>query len=404
VQPLSRRLQSAPPQPSPLSPVPVALVITELDVGGAEKALVSLATSLDRSRWQPHVIALGPEGPLATPLRDHGIPTTCLDARLSRPARALVRLAGELRRSRPSLIQSFLFHANLASRLAAPLVAGRPWVLGGLRVAEHEQSWHLALERRTQRLTLGWVCVSEGVRRHAVEVGGLDPERLTVIPNGLDPAPFDAAAPADRASLGVPADAFLTVFVGRFEPQKGLPHLLDASRTVAASLPTYHLLLVGDGPDRPALMAQVASDPVLSNRVHWLGRRDDVPSVLKAADLLALPSLWEGMPNIVLEAMAARRPVVATQVEGTEDLVLPSQTGWLIPPGDPRALAAALLQAAADPAHLRSLGIHARDRVDQQFTLTAATTAYDRLWTAILGHPLPSTELPYPLDPGPIGR
>jgi hypothetical protein len=118
--------------------VPVALVITELDVGGAEKALVSLATGLDRRRWAPNVIALGPEAPLAAPIRAAGVAVECLGVNPSQPLGAVARLASALRRQGPDLVQSFLFHANVAARLAAPW-AGGPWVIGGLRVAERRK-------------------------------------------------------------------------------------------------------------------------------------------------------------------------------------------------------------------------------------------------------------------------
>jgi starch synthase (maltosyl-transferring) len=364
--------------------VPVSLVITDLDVGGAERAMVALATGLDRRRWLPSVVALGGDGALAEPLRNAEISVECLGVNRGGPVRAVRSLAGALNRSRPRLVQSFLFHANVAARLAAPL-AGRPWVVGGLRVAERQRSWHLTLDRLTSGLATGSVCVSEGVARFSREVGRLDPDRLVVIPNGVDPAPFDLAQAADRASFGVPTDAFLTLYVGRLDPQKGLEFLLGAASKVAEARPDWHLTLVGDGPGRKALRSRSEADPTLGSRVHWLGRRDDVPALLKAADLLVLPSLWEGMPNVVLEAMAARLAVVGTAVEGTEDLVIPGQTGWLVPPGDSGELAAALLEAAADPLRLRLFGKAARDRVEASFTPGRVVEAYERLWARILG-------------------
>ena len=381
---LARRLATAPKAPWPSEPVPIALAITDLDVGGAERALVALATGLDRRRWRPSVVALGGEGALAGPLRRAGIAVECLDVDRRRPDSAVRALAGALRRSEPRLVQSFLFHANLAARLASPL-AGRPWLIGGLRVAERRRRWHLGLDRLTSRLATGSVCVSEGVRRFSVEVGRLDPDRLVVIPNGVDPAPFDRAEAVDRASIGVPPGAFLALYVGRLDPQKGLKVLLDAASRVIPSRPDWHLALAGDGPERSLLESRIDSDRILKGRIHRLGRRDDVPRLLMAADLLVLPSLWEGMPNVVLEAMAARLAVVGTSVEGTEDLVIPGQTGWLAPPGDANALAVALLEAAADPARLRAYGEAARNRVEATYTPGRVVEAYERLWAGVLG-------------------
>ncbi|QEH35847.1 Capsular glucan synthase [Aquisphaera giovannonii] len=385
MQALEDRLRAASPRPRPSRPVRVALVITDLDVGGAERALVGLATRLDRARWEPSVIALGGEGALAAELGRAGIDCQCLGGGPRRPLAIVSRLARALRTRGPELVQSFLFHANLAARLAAPL-AGRPWVLGGLRVAEREKGWHLTLDRITERLAAGSVCVSEGVRRFSLEAGRLDPRRLAVIPNGIDPRPYDEATPVPRSELGIPRDAFLAVQVGRLAAQKGLVPLLDAAERVIAGCPGWHLALAGDGPDRGWLLDRIAGSEALRDRVHWLGPRRDVPGLLATADLLVLASLWEGMPNAVLEAMAASRAVVATAVEGTDELVVPAETGWLVPPGDATALAAALREAALNPSACRSFGLAGRARVERRHSAGGVVAAYDSLWSAILGY------------------
>jgi glycosyltransferase involved in cell wall biosynthesis len=384
LQALTRQLATAPRRPWPDRPVPITLVITDLDLGGAERALVALATGLDRRRWTPSVVALGPEGRLVEPLRAAKIATICLDVDRRRPLRAVARLAGVLRAQRPRLIQSFLFHANIAARLAAPL-ARVPWVVSGLRVAERQKRWHLVLDRLTARLAAGSVCVSSGVLRYTRDVGRWPAERLTMIPNAVDPGPIDRAEPLAREVLGIPDNAHLALFVGRLEVQKGVMHLLEAAERIVAARSDWHLALVGGGPEGPPLRSWASSRPMLAGHVHWLGPRDDVPALLKTADLFVLPSLWEGMPNVVLEAMAARRAVVATAVEGTEDLVIAGQTGWLVPPKDPAALAAALLDAAADPARLVRFGAAGRQRVEAEFTPGGMVAAYSRLWAGLLG-------------------
>lgn len=367
------------------------MVITDLDVGGAERALVALAKGLDPRRWEPSVVCLDAEGRLAEPLREAGIETTCLAVNRRRPLQALRRLGETLKHRRPALIQSFLFHANVSARLAATW-AGRPWVLGGLRVAERQKRWHLLLDRWTSRLAAGSVCVSKGVERFTKQVGRWPADRLVVIPNGVATGPIDSANPADRLAFGVSERAPMALFVGRIEPQKGLPFLLEAAEIVARQRPDWHLVLVGEGPDRPALIRQSAEAPDLAGRVHWLGFREDVPALLKAADLLVLPSLWEGMPNVVLEAMAARRAVVASAVEGTEDLVEPGRTGWLVPPASVDPLADALLEAAEDPDRTRQYGLAGRARIEAEFTPARVIRQYETLWARVLGLEPPETQ------------
>ncbi len=369
--------------------MPVSLVITELDVGGAEKALVSLATGLDRSRWAPTVIALGPEAPLAAPLREAGIPVECLAISARSPIRAIRTLADALRRRQPKLIQSFLFHANVASRIAAHLAFRPvvPWIVGGLRVAERRPSgrWHLRLDRWTHRLASGSVCVSEGVKRFTSAIGGIPEDRLVVIPNGVDPTPFDLAEPLPRPELGSSDFETLLLFIGRLDPQKGITHLLDAAEGLAARRNDWRLVLIGDGPLRPEIESRLASSPALARHVDPIGRREDIAAALRCADAFVLPSLWEGMPNVVLEAMAARLPVIATRVEGSENLVVPGSTGWLVPPADAHALADAMCEAIQRPDLRRSYGESARARIEAEFTPRRVVEAYDELWSNLLG-------------------
>lgn len=373
----------------PAQPVPIALVITDLDVGGAERALTMLATHLDRKRWRVGVFCLGGVGPLVEVIRQANIPCECLQSNRRNPIQVIMRLTNGLRRFQPELVQSFMFHANLASRLAAPW-ANWPWVLAGLRVAERQKRWHLTIDRLTAPLTTGSVCVSRGVLRFSHQVARLDPARLTMIPNGIDPHPFDLASPIARTEIKVPNDAHVALYVGRLDPQKGLPDLLMAAERVIAQRANWHLVLAGDGPDRVWLLEQIASRAALRDRTHWLGRSNNIPGLLKTANVLVHPAIWEGMPNVVLEAMAARLPVIGTAIEGTEDLVVPEYTGWLVPPRDAQALSQALIEAADSPDRCARYGQQGRLRVEQKFSLATTVNAYEHLWASILGLRLPA--------------
>ena len=383
MQALQTRIASAPQSNWPGQPIPIALVITELDVGGAEKILVELATRIDRRRWAPVVLALGPEAPLAAPLRAASIPVRCLAVNSRQPIRSVLRLAAALREHRPALVQSFLFHANVASRLAAPL-AGRPWVVGGVRVAEHEKKWHLTLERQTQTLGTGSVCVSEGVRGWMVKKAGIHSNRLTVIPNGID-TDRELSIPISRSELTTRPTGPVALFVGRLTHQKGVDLLLEAAREVLATRPDWSLAIVGEGPDRQKLEAQVAEDGRLAASVRFLGQRGDVAALMRAADVVVLPSRWEGMPNVVLEAMALGKAVVATAVEGSVDLVRAGETGWLVPPENPATLASALLESAADHERNLQFGQAGRLVVEREFSLDGMARRYEALWARVLG-------------------
>lgn len=237
-----------------------------------------------------------------------------------------------------------------------------------------------AVEGRLARRTHAIVAVSESEAESFRASGVVPPERVRVVPNGIDPTPWFEAAPADRAALGVPEGVPLLIVVGLLNAAKGQDDLLRAlARTRAGA----HLLLAGSGETEPELRA-LAGSLGLAPRVHFLGQRSDVPALLAAADALVLPSRWEGMPYVVLEAMAAGLPVVATAVDGARDLVRAGQTGWLVPVGAPDALAAALDELAeADPQRRLRMGRAGRARVQAEFGLDAMLRGLVRVYEEV---------------------
>jgi len=363
------------------SPTPIALCITDLDPGGAERALVQVVTRLDRGAWAPVVYCLGERGELADVLQSAGIPTHCLNAS-RRDASVVGRLAVLLRRQRPELLQSFLFHGNMAGRLAAVLVR-IPVVVSGIRVAEREKRWHLTLERRTRRLVTHHVCVSRAVAEFAKRELRLKDDVVSVIPNGVDGDAIASAPAADLTALGIPPNTRTLLFVGRLHPQKGGVFLLEGFRRISETDSDLHLLIVGKGPLEKDVL-EFARTHGLESRVHLAGRRSDVPSLMRSASALVLPSLWEGMPNVVLEAMASGLPVIATSVDGTTELVEPGRTGWLCEPGSAAALARVMRQVLDRPEVAKGIALAAQQYVAERFTWDVAAASYDRLWRCLL--------------------
>ena len=366
-----------------MAPVRVAFCITELDAGGAERAMAQLVLGLDRTEWEPRVFCLSTTGPFANVLEDAGIPVRCYDAvHLWDTPRVLWALRREFRAWSPAIVQTFLFHANILGRIAARW-AGVPIVISGQRVAERRSSWYGRIDRWTNGLVDRNVCVSQGVADYCERVVGLSPAKTVVIPNGVDLARFATADAVDWTTFGLPSSAQVLVTIGRLEPQKGVDDLLAAMSEVIPTAPQCHLVIAGDGPDRAALEQQ-SQQPPLRGRVWFLGRRDDVPRLLNGAVALVLPSRWEGMPNVVLEAMAASKPVIATAVEGLSELVAPGRTGWLVQPSQPEALAAAILDALTDPERAVTLGREAQHIVNSSFTSERMVASYESLYRSLL--------------------
>jgi glycosyltransferase involved in cell wall biosynthesis len=296
----------------------VALVITELEVGGAERCLTNLALGLDRARFAPVVYSLGPRprderAALVRQLEAAGVPIHFLGlTHASQFFRGVRRLAELLRAQRADVVQTFLFHANVLGTRAAKQ-AGIEHVCTGIRVADPRWTRGL-VERIATRRASRFVCVSQGVADQCRQ-RGFDAQKLVVIPNGIDLERWKNAQPADLTQFGVRPGRPVMVYVGRLDRQKQLHRLM----MIADEFYAAEFLVVGDGPDRE-LNERVAKRMSL-DYVHFAGWQADVPGILAASDVLVLFSRWEGMPNVILEAMAAGKPVLTTPVEGAEELL-----------------------------------------------------------------------------------
>jgi glycosyltransferase involved in cell wall biosynthesis len=374
-------------EPGSANRVKIAFCITELEPGGAERALVELVTRLDRTRFEPVVYCLAdrPRGnpiSLADRLEEAGVPLHCFGATsvLSVP-RLLKELRAQLSVDQPKIVQTFLFHANVIGAWAARK-AGVPHVVTGIRVAERRAKWHLWFARRADCFVDRHVCVSESVREFSQGQGGLPADKLMVIANAVDVERFAAAQPLSRQSIRVAADVPLLVCVGRLDEQKGIAWLLESLREVVKLHPNCELLLVGDGPDRRKLteLAEKLGLP----RIHFLGFRSDVPQILAASDLLVLPSRWEGMPNVVLEAMASGLAIVATDVEGVREALGPSASEQIVAVDDPRGFSERIAVILGDAALRERLGNANQQCVAAEFTHAAMVGAYERLYTELL--------------------
>lgn len=373
---------------SPTSgPTRIAFCITELDPGGAERAFVRLVTGLDRSRWEPFVYCLAGQAPLVEVLKKSDVPVTCLGARGLRDWSVLFRLATEFRKARPSLLQTFLFHANMVGRLAGRR-AGIKHIVSGIRVAEKRTRTHLWLDRCTNWLVEQNVCVSQAVAEFSIQQARLNPRKVTVIPNGVDAELFAAACPADLSEWGISRGEPVFISVGRLDPQKGLFYLLEAMRDLLRHSPRAHLLLVGEGNERAGIEAWIAENRLAAS-IHLAGWRPDIPELLKAATCLVLSSLWEGMPNVLLEAMASGLPIVATRVEGVPELVQAdsvqaNSNGLLVNPACATELVAAMAQIIGSPDVAQEMGRVGQRRAREEFSWERMIAGYERLYSMLL--------------------
>lgn len=342
-------------------------VIATLDPAGAEQQLVHLCRRLDRGGFSPAVCCLTRGGPLEEDLRKSNIPLHILHKRGRWDLRVIARAARVMQAFRPQIVHTWLPTANTLGRIAA-LVARTPALIASERAAD---AWkgppRRCVDRLLGRRTARILTNSEAVRRFLAERIGLPAQKIIVIRNGLDVTEFDAAA-SQGPTLPLRKTPGRSVIgtVGRLAAQKGITYLIDAFSRLPRDLGALELWVVGGGDQEPHLRAQVAATG-LSDRVRFLGIRPDVPAVLGNFDLFVLPSLWEGLPNAVLEAMAARRAVVATAVDGTPEAVEDGKTGLLVPAADPAALAQAMERLLRDANLRASFGEAGRHRVEAEF-------------------------------------
>lgn len=365
------------------SPIPLALVITELEFGGAEQALVNLATGLSRERFSPVVYSLKsrPKNDLLVQrLEGANIPVHFLDVQSSwQFFSAISRLATLFKQQQPQLVQSFLFHANVVATLAARR-AKAPRMVTGIRVADPSK-WRQRVERWLTPKVDKIVCVSQGVADYCRDKCRFPAEKLMVIPNGVDLTRFENIQPADLTELGVPAGRRAILYVGRLDRQKGLDWLLvKVMPRVFRELPQHDLVLVGEGPEHDALLRHALA---LDSHVHFTLWRADVPQLMAASDLLVLASRWEGMPNVVLEAMASRLPVVAAQAEGVAELLGDGAALQSCPAGDAAGFAERIIRVARDRTLAAEQGAQNKQRAADEFSLAAMISRYEALYESL---------------------
>jgi glycosyltransferase involved in cell wall biosynthesis len=353
-------LGTATHQASGKGPARVCLLIGQLGLGGSEKQVVLLAEGLLARGIDTRVLLLFKGGPREDALRAAGVPVVYLgfvaDIRPSMvPAniRAFVRLVLHLRRFRPDVLHAFLFHSYVTAAPAARLAGIRVLVAGRRSLGDFKRGRRvlLAAERLATRMTDLLVANAEAVATDTLRHERVRPDKITTVYNGLPDSAFEPAVPAALATA-----APLILCIANLNPDKGHRFLLEAVARLRDRQRTCTLALVGDGRERRALEDQAAR---LAIDVRFLGHRTDIESLLARADVVALPSLHEGMSNAVMEAMAAGRPVVATDVGGTGELL--DGRGILVPPSDSGALADGLAQVLGDAALAARLSARARD-------------------------------------------
>lgn len=382
---------------SPAQPVRLLLVTDSLDVGGAERHVVDLALTLDREGHEV-TVACSVSGPLAEPLEMRGVPVRALLGRMIKRRVSVpyaLKLRGLLREGRFEVVHAHVYASAAAAAVATfgtrvPLVVTEhteaPWRSWRARIFSR---W---LYRRAEHV----IAVSGEIRRLLIGEYAVPLQKITFVPNAVVPA----SAAGSVAQPDLPEEwrgGPLIGRVARLQPEKGVEVFLKAAARVLPLIPGAHFLVVGDGPLRGELEA-LARSLGLEERAHFLGFRSDVPALMKLLDVLVVSSHSDGAPLVVLEAMEAEVPVVASAVGGLPDQIRHEEEGLLVPPGDPVALGDALRRLLRDPAFARRLGEAGHRRAASEFGYEAMVRKVETVYRVALG--LPAAPGAFPAEVG----
>ena len=375
-------------RPATEKPLRLLLVVDSLEVGGAERHVVDLAAALRRKGHEVEV-ACSVAGGLAQRLQEDGVPFRPLTERLvkRRVSPAYARGVGRLlREKRFDLVHAHIYASAVAAAIATRRTGPR------LVITEHtEAAWQTWWTRRVSRWAHGrashTIAVSTPIRRRLIGKDRVPHERISLIPNAVIPADDD---PPDLS--GTLPDGWLegplVGVVARLQPEKGVATFLKAAARVSKASPEARFLVVGDGPLREELLG-LAGRLGMEDRVRFLGYRTDARALIGLLDVLVVPSLTEGSPLIVLEAMAAGVPVVASAVGGIPDQARHGEEGLLVPPGDPEALAGAMGELLRDPSRARLLGAAGRRRTENEFSHETLVRRIEGIYRAVLEGKIP---------------
>lgn len=347
----------------------VLIVSDEMEVGGSQRQIAHLLSRLDRRRWQPELLYFRSRSFLADQIEASGIPVHELPKRGRVDVRFVWRLRELLRAGHYDVVHCFSVTAETWVRAILPWVPPLAFIASVRGLYLGYSPWRWRRKRWIVHRADAVIANSRAGARMTSERTGLPPERIAVIPNGVPmPTPISASERAlGRAELSIPAGRVCGLFAGRLVAAKNIPLLLEALARIAPPQRPF-VLLAGGGPLADALAAR-AQQLRLHNDLRFLGEREDARALMQWVDFVVLPSRDEGLSNVLIEAMAAGCPPLASAVGGSPELIDDGRTGLLFPSDDVDALSERLALLASDAPLRERLGAAARVQAEQNYTL-----------------------------------
>lgn len=370
----------------------VILLIDSLVRGGAQRQLVELALNIDRRDFDPTVVVYHDLPQLKSELDAAMVRYVLIRKRHKIDVAFLFRLAAFLRHERPQIIHAFLSTPSFWARIAGSLAGVRKIITSERNMDIEQSRKRVWFEKRLQRLSSRIIVNAEAIRTVLVTRMGIPGDKVRVVYNGVDSEKFGRVSEARvrrlRSALGLDPSDLVFTLPGRLTPQKNHRCLIKAVALLPSIPSNLKVVFVGNELDMPLKTALVSSIEALGLRGHFLfgGAQADMAAMYAASDAVVLPSLWEGFPNVILEAMAARRPVIASDIADNARLVRHGENGYLFPIDDESALAAALATLISlSPDARASLGEAGRQLVDSSYSMSRMVDSTVQIYRELEG-------------------
>lgn len=366
-------------------PINILYIIDKLDYGGAQEFLLNLIPNLDRERYVPHVCSLHKSLVKFEEFYQLGVAIYNLDVSKGNPL-SIVKIFRLIKRHKINIVHTFLFASNTYGRIGA-ILARTPAIIS--HEVANDQEWenpvHLLVDRILARSTDFVIANAEAVKNFYVQEAKIPQHKTIKINTSIQSESYEKQVniAVERKKLGLLPDKPVVGFVGRLRAQKRPHDFIQAAQIVLQSLPEIQFAIVGDGELRQMLEKEVARDNLAKN-VYFLGYRRDLPTLMKCLDVLVNTSSWEGLPMTIMEAMLAKKPVVATNVDGNAEIVTDGCTGLLTPFGNTEEIAKAIVTLLRDPQKSKDFGERGYKRMKKDFNIVKIAQKIEELYRRAL--------------------
>ncbi|MFH1593983.1 MAG: glycosyltransferase [Candidatus Omnitrophota bacterium] len=364
----------------------VLYLCRHLNYGGAEMGLLTTLKNIDRDKFNFVIVSIEKKGPVGALIGKLGFKVIYLDSKAGLFNIFLIwKITQILKEERPDILHTSLFYANFFGRCAALLARPRVVIIEERSMYTEKRFYHVVIDKILSVFTDKIIVCSNSVLDFTVRQEGIDRDKFCLIYNAVDTERFNISKPKEalRAEYGFSNDQFIIGTVGSLIPKKGHRFLIKAISELNEYIPGLKLLVIGEGESR-GYLTELARLYKSQENVQFLGARMDVPELMKLLDIFALPSLQEGFPRTLIEAMYSGIPVVASNISGIPEVILDGENGCLVPPGDHAAMTDKIRILYKDPALRNSMGLKARDKIASGYLPGDYVKSLENLYTYLI--------------------